>query len=442
MLRARPTTERSHSVAARLVRAAEGLVGGPLGVHLRAWDDSEAGGSDGGTVVFRNRRALRRILWAPNELGLVRGFVTGDIDFEGDIIGILDQPEIVTRFSHHTLKSVPAAQIVRAVATLAMYGGIGRPPAPPSTEIPAHRYSLVHKHSRSQDAQAVSHHYDVSNDFYRLILGPSLVYSCAYWRTGPDGDLEAAQADKLDLICRKLALQPGMRMLDIGCGWGSLAIHAAREYGVTVVGVTLSAEQRALATERVQAAGLATRVEIRLQDYRDVADGPFDAVASVGMSEHVGQSALGGYVRHAVELLRPGGRFLNHAISTIGPLQPRRGWSPSFIERYIFPDGEILPVSVVIDAMEKVGADVRDAESLREHYGLTLRAWVANLRENWPTAVELVGVERARTWLLYLATCALAFERGRVGIHQVLAVKLPAAGTSDMAWTRESWITR
>lgn len=309
LLRALPRATRPFPAASMLVGAAEGLAGGPLGVHLSAWDGSEAGSGDGaGKVVFRNRRALRRILWAPNELGLVRGFVAGDIDFEGDIIGILDQPEIVTRFGHHTLKSVPVAQILRAVATLVMYGGIGRAPTPPSTEIPSRRYPSLGKHSRTQDARAISHHYDVSNDFYRLILGPSMVYSCAYWRDGRAGDVDTAQVHKLELICRKLALRPGMRMLDIGCGWGSLAIHAAREYGVNVVGVTLSAEQLALATDRVHAAGLASQVHIRLQDYRDVADGPFDAIASVGMSEHVGRAEVVRYVQHAVDLLRPGGQ--------------------------------------------------------------------------------------------------------------------------------------
>ncbi|MFC7754980.1 class I SAM-dependent methyltransferase [Tsukamurella soli] len=342
--------------------------------------------------------------------------------------------------------------MARAAATVLLEGGLGRPLPPPSTEIPTRRLRLgVHGerlhlhgreqpqlHSRERDAQAISHHYDVGNDFYRLVLGPSMVYSCGYWPSGPDGDLDAAQRGKLDLICRKLGLRPGMRMLDVGCGWGSLAIHAAREYGVEVVGVTLSREQRDLAVERVRRE-VPGRVEIRLQDYRDVTDGPFDAIASVGMSEHVGRAELAGYADHLADLLVPSGRLLNHAIAAVRPLQPRKRSAPSFIERYIFPDGEILPLSDTVTALQGAGLEVRDDESLREHYGLTLRAWVDNLQAGWDEAVALVGVERARTWLLYLATCALAFERGKVTIHQVLAVKQGPGGRARMGWNRRAW---
>lgn len=433
------------TTASALLSASERLLGAPLNIRLRAWDGSEAG-PDGspGTIVFTSSDALRHIFWSPNELGLVRAFVAGDIDIEGNIVSVLDQPDVIARFGHHQLAAIRPAAVLRTLGTLVSHGGLGRPLPAPSTETPPepgflHRHGVARRHSKERDAQAISHHYDVGNDFYRLLLGPTMVYSCGYWQDGPDGDLESAQIDKLELICRKLDLRPGMRLLDVGCGWGSLAIHAARRHGVTVVGVTLSHEQRDLALERVAAAGLSDQVEIRFQDYRDVTDGPFDAIASVGMSEHVGHDELAGYADHLATLLRPRGRLLNHAIAAVRPVQPRKKNAPSFIERYIFPDGEILPLSDTLTAMESAALEVRDTEALREHYGLTLRAWTANLQANWDAAVEIAGIERARTWLLYLATCALAFERGRVTIHQVLAVKQDRIGASGMGWNRRSW---
>lgn len=428
------------AVAPDVLSATEQLIGTEIGLRLRAWDGSEDGPRDApGTVVIKDRHALRQILRAPNELGLARAFINGSLDIEGDIVDTLDRPEVIERFGHHELAGIAPSDAAHLALTLLRHGGVGKPGPIPSTEIPSARHERLRRHSRERDARAIAHHYDVGNDFYRLVLGPSLVYSCGYWQHGRHGDLESAQADKLELICRKLALRPGMRMLDVGCGWGSLAIHAAREHGVEVVGVTLSDEQRALALHRVADAGLDGQIEIRLQDYRDVADGPFDAIASVGMSEHVGRDELTGYTSHLAELVRPGGRVLNHAIAAVRPLQRARRRSPSFIERYIFPDGEILPLSDIVTAFEATDLEVRDTQSLREHYGLTLRAWVANLRADWDRAVALVGEERARTWLLYLATCAIAFERGRVTIHQVLGVKADVDGTSGFGWTREHW---
>lgn len=427
-------------VAPRLLAALDSLVGIDLGLRVRAWDGSEVGPDEApGTVVLRDPGALRYLFWAPNELGLARAYVSGCLDIEGDIVGVLDRPEVISRFGHHQLSAVSPVGVARVVTAMLANGAAGPPPAPPSTEIPA-EHDPLRRHSRERDARAISHHYDVGNEFYRLILGPTMVYSCGYWQRGPAGDLDTAEADKLELICRKLGLRPGMRLLDVGCGWGSLAIHAAREYGVDAVGVTLSREQRDLALERVAQAGVGDHVEVRLQDYRDVTDGPFDAIASVGMSEHVGRAELAGYAAHLAGLLRPGGRLLNHSIAAVGPLRPRKRFAPSFIERYIFPDGEILPLSDVVLAMESAGLEVRDDEALREHYGLTLRAWVDNLRAHFDQAVRLVGVERARTWLLYLATCAVAFERGRVTIHQVLAVAQTPVGHSEMGWNRRSWL--
>jgi cyclopropane-fatty-acyl-phospholipid synthase len=292
-------------------------------------------------------------------------------------------------------------------------------------------------HSRARDRTAVTHHYDVGNDFYRLVLGESMVYSCAYWRCDDPGyTLDDAQRDKLDLVCRKLGLheRPGQRMLDVGCGWGSLLLHAAATYGATGVGVTLSEPQAALARERLEQAGLADQVEIRVQDYRDLDDGPFDVIASIGMAEHVGQAAYAVYAGRLRDLLRPGGRLLNHQISR-RPGPRREG--ASFISAYVFPDGELLPLATTVEVLEEVGFEVRDVESLREHYARTLRSWVANLERGWDRAVAVTSDGRARVWQLYMAGSALAFEAGRIGVNQVLAVRQGASGESGLPPTRE-----
>jgi cyclopropane-fatty-acyl-phospholipid synthase len=273
------------------------------------------------------------------------------------------------------------------------------------------------RHTRTRDAAAIAHHYDVGNDFYRLVLGPTLVYSCAVWDS-PGTGLDAAQEAKLDLVCRKLALRPGVRLLDVGCGWGSLALHAAQRYGADVVGVTISTEQAALARERVAAAGLADRVEIRVQDYRDVPDGPFDAISSIGMAEHVGAGGMPAYVATLRDLLRPGGRLLNHAIAqNEGDPRSRN----TFITRFVFPDGELLRLGDTVAALEAGGLEVLDVEALRRHYALTLRAWLERLEKNWDAAVAASDEGRARVWRLYMAASSLAFETGRLGVNQVLA---------------------
>jgi cyclopropane-fatty-acyl-phospholipid synthase len=293
------------------------------------------------------------------------------------------------------------------------------------------------RHSRRRDAVAVSHHYDVGNDFYRLILGEAMTYSCARF-VDPGVDLAGAQAAKHELICRKLGLhlRSGARLLDVGCGWGSMAIHAATHHGAQVVGVTISREQAELARQRVDEAGLADSVEIRLQDYRDLGGETFDAISSIGMFEHVGKRRMGQYFSTLRSLLGPYGRLLNHAISSVGgsTMGPR-----SFIHRYVFPDGELLDVGEVVVAMQGAGFEVRDVESLREHYALTLRHWVANLQHGWDRAVELVGEGRARVWLLYMTASAIGFEDGGIGIHQVLGVVPDAAGASRMPLTRHGW---
>ncbi|MBT8224167.1 MAG: class I SAM-dependent methyltransferase, partial [Dactylosporangium sp.] len=286
------------------------------------------------------------------------------------------------------------------------------------------------RHSKRRDAEAIRHHYDVGNDFYRLLLGPSLTYSCARFAPGLS-TLEGAQAAKHELICHKLGLseRAGMRLLDVGCGWGSLAIHAAGVHDATVVAVTNSQAQATLARQMVAGAGLTDKVEIRVQDYRELSGETFDAVSSVGMFEHVGAGRMATYFDTLHGLLRPHGRLLNHAISSVGGSRIGRR---SFIGRYVFPDGELVDVGDVVLAMERAGFEVRSVESLREHYARTLRIWVANLESNWQRAVALVGEARARIWRLYLAGSILGFDDGGVAIHQVLGAVPDAEGRSGM----------
>ena len=419
----------------------ETALGGPLPIAVRCWDGSLAGATDSpATVVIRTPRALTRLLWAPGELGLARAYVSGDVELEGDVFAVLDQPDLIARLARHQPVGLAGRQRWEAVRTLRRLGALGAPPPPPPEEL---RASSGRLHSRSRDAESVSYHYDVGNDFYRLVLGPSMVYSCAYWAQppGPGYGIDEAQRDKLDLICTKLGLRPGVRLLDVGCGWGSLALRAAGKFGANVVGITLSHEQAALARQRVADAGLTDQVEIRLQDYRDVDDGPFDAIASVGMAEHVGRANLGLYASTLAGLLAPQGRLLNHAIASVRPVgSGGRPGRSSFISRYIFPDGEIVPLSVMLDALEHAELEIRDSEALREHYALTLRAWTENLRSSWDLALAQVPANKARTWLLYLAACALAFEHGNLTIHQVLAVRQESRGGSGLPRTRPEWM--
>lgn len=416
----------------------ETMLGGPLPVRLRCWDGSETGPADAAaTVVFRRRRALRRLVWAPNELGLARAYVSGDVDFDGDVFAVLDLEKVVAKLARDEPIGLTGRQRLGAAGTALRLGAVGLPPAPPPEEV---RPARGRKHSRDRDARSVSHHYDVGNDFYRHVLGPSMVYSCAYWAKpdDPSYTLEDAQRDKCELICRKLGLTAGARLLDVGCGWGSLVIHAAREYGVRAVGITLSREQAALGRERVAAAGLDDLVEIRVQDYREVDDEPYDAIASIGMAEHVGKVRYAEYAADLFRLLRPGGRLLNHQITRRpGPADPNER---TFIQAYVFPDGELLPVGAVAAKLEEAGFEVRDDESLREHYARTARSWVANLDAHWDECVQLTSPGRARVWKLYMTGSAMSFDAGSISIHQVLAVKPDAEGRSGLPPTRDRWL--
>ena len=397
---------------AGLYAGIEQRVDGPVPAAIRFWDGSEIGpgerGSAEDTVVVRDRRALSYVAMRPDQLGLGRAWVSGDLDLEGDLFRVMSKGSKLYGFDFTLGEKLQALRLALGLGAIRI-----PPPDPPACEAkPAGRL-----HSLGRDREVIQHHYDVSNEFYRLFLGPTMVYSCAYFDSEEDS-LEEAQRRKLDVICQKLRLQPGERMLDIGCGWGSLMIHAAENYGVRAVGVTLSELQAEYAREAITKAGLADVCEVRIQDYREVADGPYDKVVSVGMFEHVGASQLDRYMAVVTNLLRPGGLALHHGICQ---MHEDDDMPNTFIRRYVFPDGELHKVSKVIAALEGAGQELRDAEAMREHYALTLRHWVSNLNENRDEAIALVGEERERVWRLYMAASALAFERADVSIFQFLA---------------------
>lgn len=404
-----------------------GLFGPSLPIRLRAYDGTDVGPRDAPTTVtLRSQDALVRMVTAPGELGFARAYVAGDIDIDGDIYDVLE-----------LRKLLPVVKLtLRQIRELIQLVGLGkiRRILPPPEE---HRKNRGRLHTRGRDSDAISHHYDVSNDFYEMVLGPSMTYSCAVFEERTD-TLEEAQANKYELICQKLGLQPGMRLLDIGCGWGGMALHAAEHYGVEAVGVTISQNQVDLARKRVAEAGLADRVDIRLQDYRDTDDRPFDAISSIGMFEHVGLDRLGTYFDQVSRLLVPGGRVVNHAISRTGTAQRARLHRTGFIDRYVFPDGELHEVGSVISALQDRGLEVRHMENLREHYALTLRQWVANLEANWDAAVAEVGEGRAKVWRLYMAGSAVMFEDNRIHVDQVLAVKTSDSGRNSVP-LRPTW---
>jgi len=391
------------TVVATLEPLLEALFGGEPPVRIRAWDGSETGPAGGPVLILRSRRALRRVLWSPGELGFARAYVTGDLDVSGDLAEGLR--------AVWTSRPGPDVPWVRAVVPAVRLGIIGPPPRAPRSEA---RLS-GRPHSPRRDRAVIAHHYDVPAAFYELLLDESMAYSCAYF---DDGDLAKAQRAKLDLICRKLGLRPGMRLLDVGCGWGSLAVHAAAEYGADVTGITLSEEQAAYARSRVT--GLP--VEIRVEDYRETTDGPYDAIASIEMGEHVGAANYPVFASRLRSLVRPGGPVLIQQMSRQAGSAPGGG---PFIETYIAPDMHMRPVEETVGLLDSAGLHVRDLHGMRSDYVRTAEAWSRNLEARWDEAVALIGEEGARVWRLYLAGGALAFEQGRMGVDQILAVRPP-----------------
>lgn len=426
----RPAPPPADGVAASLRPVVRALLGADVRIRFEFWDGSAIEHTSAvATLRFTSPDAFRRVLWMPNQLGLGRAYVAGDLEFDGDMFDTI----VALRDATGELVSSPRTTLPAVLRAAHRIGALGRPLPPPPEEARLHGW----RHSLQRDARAITHHYDVGNDFYRLVLGLRMTYSCARF-VADDSSLEEAQDAKHELVCRKLGLHElsAPRLLDVGCGWGSMAIHAARHHGAHVVGITISAAQAALARQRVADAGVADLVEIRLQDYRELAGERFDAISSIGMSEHVGHDKIDQYFTTLRSVLAPTGRLLNHAISSIGGSTLGR---TSFVGRYVFPDGELIDVGNVVLAMERAGFEVRDVESLREHYARTLRAWVANLEGNWDRAVELVGVPRAKIWRLYMAGSAIGFEDGGIGLHQVLGVAATPEGTSGMPLTRAGW---
>ncbi|TQK68402.1 cyclopropane-fatty-acyl-phospholipid synthase family protein [Nocardioides sp. SLBN-35] len=404
----------SATVATDLEQALRPFVGGDLPVRLVAWDGTTAGPVDAPVVEVRSPDALRRLLWHPGELGAAQAYVTGELDVPGDLDAALTHAFAVA--SERDLPSRPSLRaLAGAVRTAVGLDLLGRPPTAPATQARV-RGRL---HSKDRDRRAISHHYDTTADFYSLVLDErTMAYSCGY-HSSPDQPLADAQEAKLDLVCRKLGLEPGMRLLDVGCGWGSLSLHAAEHFGARVVGVTISAEQRRFAEAAARRRGVADLVEIRLCDYRDAVPLPgaeYDAVASLEMGEHVGERNYPAYARVLHDSVRPGGHVLVQQMSR-GANHPGGG---PFIESFIAPDMHMRPVGATIGLLEAAGLELRGVEALREHYVLTVAGWLARFEENLDAITALVGEELVRVWRLYLVGGSMAFRDGRMGVDQLL----------------------
>jgi len=401
-------------------------------VEFRAYDGSKAGAESSPVrITVKSPTAVSYLAQAPGGLGLARAYVSGHIDVEGDMYAALARMASAQRID---LDFPERLRLLRELGGPRVL--LPRVPPPPQEVRVNRRWLSGRRHSKVRDASAISHHYDVSNTFYEWVLGPSMAYTCACYPTAT-ATLEEAQANKFDLVARKLALQPGMRLLDVGCGWGGMVIHAAREYGVKALGVTLSQEQAAWAQQAIKEAGVGDLAEVRHLDYRDVTETGFDAVSSIGLTEHIGKAQLPGYFAFLYGKLRPEGRLLHHGITRPDNQGPARV-TDGFIYRYVFPDGELEGPGYLMSLMNDAGFEVRHEENLREHYARTLAGWCANLDEHWEEAVAEVGEGTARVWRLYMAGSRLGFERNQIQLHQMLGVKLSSDGSSGMP-LRPDW---
>ncbi|MEV6576371.1 cyclopropane-fatty-acyl-phospholipid synthase family protein [Streptomyces sp. NPDC051577] len=402
------------TTADRLAALLHLFLGAPLPFRIRAWDGSENGPDLAPTVLLNSRTALHRILWNPRELGMAEAYITGELDIDGDLgDGLARVWQALT--DRGRLPAPTLRERARVTVAAVRLGALGLRPTPPNGR--AHLTGRLH--TRARDRAAIGHHYDLSNDFYALLLDPTMAYSCAYWTSEhPDYTLADAQQDKLDLICRKLRLTEDSRLLDVGCGWGSLALHAAQNHRARVTAVTLSARQHAHTTARAAELGLTDHVDVRLCDYREIDTDGYDAVSTVEMGEHVGADQYPAFTRTLRNRLRPGGRLLVQQMS-------RRHNAPGggpFIATYIAPDMHMRPLGATLSLIEDAGMEVLHVESMRDHYARTCIAWVDTLERRLPEFHALVGEQTARTWRLYLTGAALAFRQHRMGVDQILAV--------------------
>ena len=407
-------------------QAIESLMRDPLPLRFTAYDGSSAGPPDAEFgIELLNERGLSYMMTAPGDLGMARAYVAGDLDLRGVHPG---DPYAAFAFmmNHTKFRKPPPAEALAIVRSLGI-SHLKPPPPPPQEHLPRWRRTVEGvRHSLQRDAEVIHHHYDVSNTFYEYVLGPSMTYTCAVYPT-EDATLEEAQHAKYDLVARKLDLQEGQRLLDVGCGWGGMVRHAAREYGVKVLGVTLSREQATWAQQAIKEERLDHLAEVRFMDYRHLQETGFDAISSIGLTEHIGVKNYPAYFGWIRDHLRPQGRLLNHCI-TRHDNRPRE--TGAFIDRYVFPDGELIGSGTIITEVQDAGLEVQHEENIRVHYAKTLAAWCHNLQENWDACVGEVGEEIARVWGLYMAGSRLAFERNEIQLHHVLATKTDASGDS------------
>ena len=402
------------------------LFGPGAPVRFSAYDGSRAGDPNAAIGIrLVNPRGLSYMVTAPGSLGMARAYLQGDLEVDGVNPG--DPYDLLVVMEGLRMQRPSPGQAVQWLRALGVSTLL--PPEPPALEQrPGRRIGFGLRHSKLRDSTAISYHYDVSNHFYEMVLGPSMTYTCACYPSA-DSTLEEAQDHKYDLVARKLGLAPGMRLLDVGCGWGGMVRHAVRHYGVSAIGVTLSREQAAWATRRIEAEGLAGKAEVRHQDYREVTERDFDAVSSIGLIEHIGVKNYEAYFAFLRGKLRPGGRLLNHGITRPDNRHPgleRRG----FIGRYVFPDGELTGSGDIVRAIEDAGLEVQHHENLRVHYAKTLERWCVNLAEHWDEAVADAGLPIAKVWGLYMAGSRLGFERNSIQLHQVLATRNTGDGDS------------
>jgi cyclopropane-fatty-acyl-phospholipid synthase len=419
-----------------LAEVFETLLAGPAPIRFTAYDGSSYGPEDAPVGLnLKNERGLAYMVTAPGDLGMARAYVSGDLDVIGVHPGNPYEGMVLLLRAMRFRRPSPteALNLLRSVGLSQMLP----PPPPPQEHLPRWR-RLVEgfRHSPGRDGKVIQHHYDVSNRFYELVLGPSMTYTCALYPTGNE-TLKEAQHAKYDLVARKLDLQPGQRLLDVGCGWGGMVRHAAREYGVRGLGVTLSREQAEWATHKNKEEGLDHLVEVRHLDYREVQETGFDAVSSIGLTEHIGVDQYPAYFAFLRDKLVPGGRLLNHCITRPDNKPTQTG---AFIDRYVFPDGELTGSGRIITEAQDAGLEVQHEENLRVHYAMTLAGWGANLEEHWDECVAEVGEGTARVWGLYMAGSRMGFERNEIQLHQVLATRTDENGVSRFP-LRPTWLS-